>query len=160
MKVKKCFNVDPKKWDLVVSYGYEPVNLVEAALDILITEDSEFFELEHQIKCIEKLLREKKDVIIDNKHDIESAILTYHTNISEYHELEKELELVKSDFDKERYEVHHARNIKKLNEIILQNDFDAQMVKECCGQLLTDIESFDENFNIDLHVKSLHELIR
>lgn len=157
--INKRVRVNKEKWDKVQEYGYNQSELMELIIDILTSEDFEFYDHKIKINFFTKLVNKKELEIQKCKDDVTNAIVNYHKNVSDYISMNSYLKSLVDDYEQNVDQMNMVKLKSNLNNAIINSDYNIIVVRDTCSNIIEKIIELDPKFDLELHMNSLKNLL-
>lgn len=145
-------NIDEELVEVMKERNYNISFLCGEALRIYVSEETNEIEVAARLSAIDTHL-------ISLKTEAQKKYLEYQAAENNVDKLQKRRETILSEFLEAQKTLRLSRMIKELNSNIIACEFDVEVVKTSCYELIASIEGLSAHFNLDSHVKRLKNVL-
>lgn len=145
-------NIDEELVEVMKERNYNISFLCSEALRIYVSEETNEIEVAARLSAIDTHL-------ITLKTEAQKKYLEYQAAENNVDKLQKRRETILSEFLEAQKTLRLSRMIKELNSNIIACEFDVEVVKTSCYELIASIEGLSTHFNLDSHVKRLKNVL-
>lgn len=147
---KKPINiyVDEEIVDAMKERKYNISFLFNETMKLYINENYDEIEIAARLSALDEILRNMK-VDVDRKY------LEYEAELGKYNAVLERRTTMHEEFIEAQRTLRLSRIIRELNSVIISCEFDVDVIKESCSDMVKRIRDMSPYFNLEKHVARL-----
>lgn len=152
MKAIKSVSVDDDLWDSAISAGYSPSQLMQVVLELVNSENMDYFKYDVQFAILEKRIESQKIKMEETRQLMEAQKV-------ELYMLEMQLDRLQDEYIDSTASLELSRLYSNINQVAAISDFNYTTVVGSCSTTLARIKELNPDFDLQSHLNTLKSLI-